>query len=71
MPMVVTLVYAAFIGISTAALFYEPVATGTRESATYTFGLDQQQRERALRAEARAWNAFLLALPWILMLAGC
>jgi hypothetical protein len=60
--------YAAFISISTVALFHEPAATGTREPTANTSTLDPQQRERALRAEAGALKAFLLALPWILIL---
>ena len=52
---------------NTVALFREPATTGT-ESAPNSLTLDQQQRERALRAEVGAWKSVLPALPWILIL---
>jgi hypothetical protein len=67
-PLLVTLVYAIFIGIGTLALFREPARTGSKPLPANSLTLDQQQRERAIRAETGAWKAFLLALPWILIL---
>ena len=65
--MILSLVYAALIGTATMTLLHE-TATTTGATAADTFPLDHQQRERALRAEAGVWKAFLLALPWILIL---
>ena len=64
--MVVTLVYATLIGVSTAALFREPATAYIGQPTSDT--LTPQQQERALRAEAGAWELFFLALPWILIL---